>query len=60
MAATLLAEQDPNIPIQLRGPVDIGKGTIITTFWVNECTMNNELSRVSSQSCNGVSHHTLS
>jgi hypothetical protein len=49
LAATLLAEQDPNIPIQLRGPVDVGKGTLITTFWVNEGITNNVSSRGAGQ-----------
>ena len=35
-AATLLTEQDPQIPIQPRGSVDAGKGLSIDTFWVNE------------------------
>ena len=37
-AATLLTDQYPNIPLELRssGPVDVGKGSFMETFWVNE------------------------
>ena len=35
-AATLLADQEPNMPLEMRGPVDVGKGITVEAFWVNE------------------------